>query len=87
MINIEEAWWFYMDKYCAPGVFNKDDEKYKKMFYRRVFEEWSYLRPDLRRIKELNDECHRTYTSLIPRYGCILFNKTLDKVLFGVFYK
>ena len=87
MINITEAWWFYMDKYCPPGVFDKDGDKYRKMFFRRVFEEWSYLKPDLRKFKELDEECWNTYTSRIPRYGCIIFNTTLDKVLFCVFLK
>ena len=88
MINITEAWWFYKDKYCTPaGVFDKDDDKYRKMFFRRVFDEWSYLRPDSRKLKDLDDECWNSYTSRIPRYGCIIFNTTLDKVLFCVFHK
>jgi hypothetical protein len=87
MINLEEAWWFYKDKYCSPGIFDKDDDKYKKMFFRRIFDEWSYLKPDLRKFKELSDECWSNYTSRIPRYGCIIFNKNLDKVLFCVFHK
>ena len=38
------------------------------------------------RIK-LQDECFRNYISKIPRYGCIIFNPQLDKVLFCVFHK
>jgi Dcp2, box A domain len=87
MINITEAWWFYMDKYCPPHIFDKEADKYEKSFFRRVFEEWSYLKPDMQNIKSLNDECWKNYTSRIPRFGCIIFNKNLDKVLLCVFHK
>jgi len=48
MINLNEAWWFYSDFYCgSERFFDRDEERFKKSFYRRVAEEWSWLKPDL----------------------------------------
>lgn len=87
MINLTEAWWFYKDKYCTVKVLDKDDEKFRKAFFRRIAEEWSFLKPDIQNLKGLDDECWSNYTSRIPRYGTIIFNTQLDKVLFCVFNK
>lgn len=87
MINITEAWWFYKDKYCPPDLHPEKQTDYENKFFQRIFSEWSFLKPHLSIRNKLKEDCWNSYISRIPRYGCIIFNVQLDKVLFCVFHK
>lgn len=85
MINIEEACWFFADEYCA-GAAPIIDKKYERKFTQRIYNEWSFLRPHLPQLAQLQDDFRLNYKSRIPSYGCVIFNKTLDKLLFCIYH-
>ena len=85
LINIEEACWFFADEFCsgAPLVI---DKKYERKFTQRIFHEWPLLRHHLPQLAELQEDFRLNYKSRIPSYGCVIFNKTLDKLLFCIYH-
>lgn len=62
------------------------DKKYERKFTQRIFNEWSLLRPYLPQLMQLQDDFRLNYKSRIPSYGCVIFNRTLDKLLFCIYH-
>lgn len=46
---------------------------------------WSYLKPYVGQFSQLWEE-YRLYKSQIPSYGALIFNKTLDSLLFVIYH-
>ena len=46
---------------------------------------WSYLKPHVGQFSQLWED-YRLYKSQIPSYGALIFNKTLDSLLFVVYH-
>ena len=60
------------------------DKYYQEKFARRVFEHWSLLKPELPSFKEKYKE-YRAYMQQIPSNGALIFNKSMDKLLFLIY--
>ena len=50
----------------------------------RIFKYWGFLKPHVGKFKELWEE-YRLYKSQIPSYGALIFNRTLDSILFVIY--
>ena len=51
----------------------------------RIFKHWSFLKPHLSLFPALWED-YKLYKQQIPSYGALVFNKTLDKILFIVYH-
>ena len=81
--SIHECCWFYVDEYCTNAKPEVDNTYFRK-FAQRVFKHWSYLKPHIGQFEKVFKE-YTLYKSQIPSYGALIFNKTLDYLLFVVY--
>ena len=61
------------------------DNTFFKKFAQRIFKHWSYLKPHVNQFSALWEE-YRLYKSQIPSFGALIFNRTLDSLLFVVYH-
>ena len=84
--TMEEAFWFYQDFYVANKAGNL---KFREMndydFYRQLFACCDFLAPYSDNFKAHYDR-FRAYQRQIPRFGAVLLNKDMTKVLTVVTY-
>ena len=81
--NIKEACWFYGDHFCTNEPIL--DNKFREKFAKRIFEHWATLKPELPFLKEKWEE-YRIYMSQIPSNGALIFDTTLNKLLFIIYH-
>ena len=74
-----------MCKYLMYLIVFFSDNTYFKKFAQRIFKHWSFLKPHLSHFNALWEE-YRGYKNQIPSYGALIFNKTLDKLLFIIYH-
>lgn len=82
--SINECAWFYVDQFCEHKPDNVDNTFFKK-FSERIFKHWRHLKPYANQSKQLWEE-YRDYKQHIPSYGALIFNRTLDSLLFVIYH-
>ena len=89
-IHIKDACYYYADNCFAipPEITNV----FTKKFAYAVFECWPLLNPDhsigkapISQFDKLWRE-YKQYIEKIPSFGAIIFNQTMDKILFNVYF-
>ena len=82
-INIREACNFYADNYHA--IVPEVNSQFERKFARAVFENWPFLHNKIHKFDDLWSK-FKKYVEKIPSFGAIIMNKSLDKILFNIYF-
>lgn len=61
------------------------DKRFEEKFAKRIFEHWATLKPELPFFKNKWED-YRIYMSQIPSNGALIYNTTLNKLLFIIYH-
>ena len=84
MVNIELAWWYYIDNMIA-GMTYQESRKLKYPFFQRIFCSLYYLQGLSKNLNTLWKQHFQGYKQQIPSYGCVILNENYDKILICVY--
>lgn len=73
-----------INSHVSPAS-SRRDNTYQKKFAQRIFKHWQHLKPFVGQFNQLWED-FRLYKSKIPSYGALIFNRTLDSLLFVIYH-